>query len=190
MLKLARQKTSAVDMVIILTELKLNLHEKKVRNLVPQQAKRILEKLEKDGEVDARFFLNRNICFYKKCESYLNVYQDSHKGVTPHLWLNSSDDLSCPPVCASAEKINCMFAKQIINIDRLFDERILVKNYDSASDRRERWQNTPISYEQKRTQLFQAFVDKNIPFQTFKNLASLYFIYLKHQHRSKQFFQL
>ena len=83
--------------------------------------------------------------------------QDSHKGVTPHLWLNSSDDLSWPPVCASAEKINCMFAKQIINIDRLFDERILVKNYDSASDRRERWQNTPISYEQKRTQLFQAF---------------------------------
>ena len=58
---------------------------------------------------------------YEKCESYLNVYQDSHKGVTPHLWLNSSDDLSWPPVCVSAEKINCMFGKQIINIDRLFD---------------------------------------------------------------------
>ena len=63
MLKLERQKTSAVDMVIILTELKLNLHEKKVRNLVPLQAKRILEKLEKDGEVDARFFPNGTICF-------------------------------------------------------------------------------------------------------------------------------
>ena len=137
-------------MVIILTELKLNLHEKRIRNLVPQQAKHILEKLEKDGEVNARFFLNGTlICFYKKCESNLNVYQDSHKGVTPHLWLNSSDDLSWPPVCAFAEKINCMFAKQIINIDRLFDERILVKNYDSASDVKERWQNTPISYEQK-----------------------------------------
>ena len=126
---------------------------------------------------------------YEKCESYLNVYQYSHKGVTPHLWLNSSDDLSWPPAFTSAEKINCMFAKQIINFDRLFDERILV-NYYSASDRRERWQNTPISYEQKWTQLFQAFVDKNISFQTFKNLASLYFIYLKHQHRSKEFFQL
>ena len=177
-------------MVIILTELKLNLHEKRVLNLVTQQAKRILKKLEKDEEVDARFFLNGTICFYKKCESYLNVHQDSHKGVTPHLWLNSSDDLSWPPVCAFAEKINCMFAKQIINIDRLFDERILVKNYDSASDMRERWQNTLISYEQKWTRLFQAFVDKNIPFQTFKNLASLYFIYLKHQHWSKNFFQL
>ena len=50
--------TSAVDMVIIVIELKLNLHEKRVRDLVPHQAKRILEKLEKDGEVDARFFLN------------------------------------------------------------------------------------------------------------------------------------
>ena len=128
--------------------------------------------------------------FYEKCKSYLNVYQDSLKGVTPHLWLNSSDDLSWAPVCASAEKINFMFAKQIININRLFDERILVKNYDSASDRRERWQNTPISYEQKWTQLFQAFMDKNIPFQSFRNSESLYFIYMKHQHRSKKFFQL
>ena len=85
MLKLERQKTSAVDMVIILTELKLNLHEKRACNLVPRQAKRILEKLEKDGEVDARFFLNETIRFYKKCASYLNVYQDSHTGVTSSL---------------------------------------------------------------------------------------------------------
>ena len=49
-------------MGIILTELKLNLHEKRVPNFVPYQAKRILEKLEKDGEVDARFFLNETRC--------------------------------------------------------------------------------------------------------------------------------
>ena len=54
---------SAVDMVIILTELKLNLHEKRVSNFVPHQAKRILEKLEKNEEVDARFFLNGTRCF-------------------------------------------------------------------------------------------------------------------------------
>ena len=67
--------------------------------------------------------------------------------VTPHLWLNSSEDLFGPPVCASAEKINCMFSKQIIDIDSLFDEHVLMKNYNSANDRRERWKNTPISYE-------------------------------------------
>ena len=61
--------------------------------------------------------------------------------VTPHLWLNSSEDLFWPPVYASTEKINCMFAKQIIDIDSLFDEHVLVKNYNSASDRRERWKN-------------------------------------------------
>ena len=60
-----------------------------------------------------------------------------------------------------------MFAKQIIDIDSLFDEHVLVKNYNSANDRRERWQNTPISYEQKWTQLFQAFKDKDIPIPNF-----------------------
>ena len=92
--------------------------------------------------------------FTKKCESYLDVYRDSYKGATSHLWPNSSEDLSWPPVCASAEKINCMFAKQIIDNDFLFDEHVLVKNYNFANDRRERWQNTPISNEQKWIQLF------------------------------------
>ena len=76
MLKLERQKTSAVDVAIILTELKLNQHEKRVSNFVSYQTKRLLEKLEKGGEVDARFFLNETRCFYEKCESYLDVYQD------------------------------------------------------------------------------------------------------------------
>ena len=46
-------------MAIILTELKLNLHEKRVNNFVPHQAKSILEKLKKDGEMNAKFFLNQ-----------------------------------------------------------------------------------------------------------------------------------
>ena len=58
LLKLERQKTSAVDVAIILTGLKLNLHKKRVNNFVPHQAKCILEKLEKD-EVNANFFLNQ-----------------------------------------------------------------------------------------------------------------------------------
>ena len=62
------------------------------------------------------FLMELQYMLYEKCESYLNVYQDSHKDVTPYLWLNSSDDLSWPPVCASKEKINCMFAKQIISL--------------------------------------------------------------------------
>ena len=44
-------------MAIILTELKLNQHEKKVNNFVPRQAKCVLEKLEKDGEVNAKFLI-------------------------------------------------------------------------------------------------------------------------------------
>ena len=94
--------------------------------------------------------------------------------MTPHLWLNSSEYLSWKPVCASAEKINSMFAKQIIDIDD-FNEHVLVKNYISASDRKERWKNTTISYEQKWTQLLQAFKDKDIPISNFQKLVEFVF---------------
>ena len=170
-----RQKTIAVDVAIILTELKLNLHEKRVNNFVPHQAKCILEKLEKDGEVSAKFFLNQTTCFYEKCESYQDVYRRAYESVTPNLWPHSSENLSWQPVCASAEKINSMFAKQIIDIDALFNEHVLVKNYNFASDRKERWKNTTISYEQKRTQLLQAFKDKDIPISNFQKLVKFVF---------------
>ena len=75
----------------------------------------------------------------------------------------------------SAEKINCMFAKQIIDNASLFDDHVVVKNYNSASERREIWQNTPISYEQKWTQLFQAFKDKDIPIPNFQKLVEFVF---------------
>ena len=80
-----------------------------------------------------------------------------------------------PPLRASAEKINCVFAKQIIDIESLFDEHVLVKNYNSASDRREKWQNTPISCERMWTQLFQAFKDKDIPIPNFQKLVEFVF---------------
>ena len=50
-----------------------------------------------------------------------------------------------------------------------------MKNYKSASDRIERWQNIPISYEQKWTQLFQAFRDKDIPIPKFQKLVEFVF---------------
>ena len=68
-----------------------------------------------------------------------------------------------------------MFAKQIIDIDAFFNEHILVKNYNSASDRKERWKNTTISHEQKWTQLLQAFKDKDIPISNFQKLVEFVF---------------
>ena len=83
MLKLERQKTSAVDVAIILKELKLNLHEKRVNSFVPHQAKCILEKLEKDGEVNAKFFLNQTTSFYEKCESNVHAFTRN----VNHTWM-------------------------------------------------------------------------------------------------------
>ena len=81
-------------MAIMLTKWILNSHEKKDNNFFPYRAKRLLEKLDKDGEMDARAFLSEIRYFYQKCESYLDVYHDAYKGVTPHLLMNSSEDLS------------------------------------------------------------------------------------------------
>ena len=92
MLKLEMQRTSAMD--VILTKLKLNLHEKNDSDFVPYQAESLLEKLEKNGEMDVKVFLNEIRCFYNKCESCLHVYRNAYKGVAPHLWMNSSEDLS------------------------------------------------------------------------------------------------
>ena len=78
-------------------ETMLKLDEKRVNNFVPHQAKCILEKLEKDGDVNAKFFFKQTTCFYEKCESYLDVYRHAYEGVTPHVWLNSSEDLSWQP---------------------------------------------------------------------------------------------
>ena len=75
-LKLESQRTTAVDVAIILTELKLNLHEKK------------------NGEMKARVFLNEIKYFHEKGESHMDVYRDAYEGVTHHLWMNSSIDLS------------------------------------------------------------------------------------------------
>ena len=161
-------------MAIILTKLKINLCEKRVNKFVPHQAKRILEKCEKDGEVNVKLFLNQTICFYKKCESYLEVYQGVYEGLTPHLWLNSSEDLSWLPVCAS-EKIKSMCEKHIIDIDTLFNEHVLVKNYNSASDRKEIWKDTTISYEQKWTQLLKDLKDKDILIQNVQKLIEFVF---------------
>ena len=58
-------------MAIILTELKLNLQEKKDCNFVPYQAEGLLENLQKDGKMDARVFLNKIRYFYQKCELHL-----------------------------------------------------------------------------------------------------------------------
>ena len=118
--------------------------------------------VEKDGEMDARVSLNEIRYFYQKCRSYLDVYCDAYEGLTPHLWMNMSKGLSWLLLCGSAKKTNCMFSKKITDTDSQFDEHVLVKNCMSESERRKRRQKTTIFLEQKWTQLFRDFIDKNI----------------------------
>ena len=82
-----------MDVVIILTELKLNLHDRKDNNFVPYQAKLLLEKLEKDVEMNGRMFFNEIRYIYQKFESYVDVYRDAYESVTFHLLMSSSEEL-------------------------------------------------------------------------------------------------
>ena len=68
-----------------------------------------------------------------------------------------------------------MFTKKIIDTDSLFNKHVLVKNYMWESERRERWQNTTTSLEQRWTQLFLAFIDKNIAIPNYQKLVEFVF---------------
>ena len=59
----------------------------------------------------------------------------------------------------------------------LFDEHFLVKNYVPESEKRKMWQNITISLEQQWATSFKLLLTKTQPFQTFKNLSSLYFVF-------------
>ena len=172
MLKLERQRTSAVDEAIVLTELKLNLYQKN------------------DEEMDARMFLYEIKYIYEKCESYLDVYRAAYEDVKPHLWMSLNENLSWPLIFGSAEKIKCMFTKKIIDTDSLLDEPVLVNSHMSESERRKRWQNTTVSLEPKWTQLFQAYIDKNMAIPNFQNLRSWYLVCLEHQHQWNEIFPI
>ena len=87
-----------MDVAIIFTKLKLKFHEKEDSDFVPYHAKCLLENLEKDQQMNARVFLSEIRYFYEKWESCLDVHRDAYEGVTPHLWMNSSQNLSWPLV--------------------------------------------------------------------------------------------
>ena len=70
-------------------------------------------------------------------------------------------------VCESAEKINAMYGKQVINSDSLFDEHVLVKRHMSERCKKEGWQNAFL--EQKWVEMFKEFEKNAYEVQTFKS---------------------
>ena len=142
----------------VLSELKLNLVEKKENNFIPSAALTLLGKLEEVGEVNVNLFYKEARDFYDKCLSYLDLYDGSYKDVIPHLWIDLNEEKSWVRVCESAEKINTMYGKQVINSDSLFDEQVQVKKHMSERCKEEGWQNA--SLKQKWVEMFKEFEKK------------------------------
>jgi len=93
-LKLEKENASAVDVAHVLSELKLNLLEKKENNSIPSAALTLLGTLEEAGEVNINMFYKVARDFYDKCLSYLDLYDGSYKDVLPHLWIDLNKEIS------------------------------------------------------------------------------------------------
>ena len=98
-LKLEKENASAVDVAHVLSELTLNLVEKKEINFIPSAALTLLGKLEEAGEVNVNLFYKEARDFYDKCLSYLDLYDGSYKDVIPHLWIDLNKEISWVRVC-------------------------------------------------------------------------------------------
>ena len=66
-LKLEKENANAVNVASVLSELKLNLVEKKENNFIPSAALTLLGKLEEAGEVNVNLFYKEARDFYDKC---------------------------------------------------------------------------------------------------------------------------
>ena len=73
-LKLEIKSISAVEVLLLLSELKQNVIAKKENNFLPCQAMVLLNKLEEAGEVNVERFYKEARNFYDKCLSYLGLY--------------------------------------------------------------------------------------------------------------------
>ena len=91
----------------------------------------------------------------------------------PHLWIDLNEEISWLRVCESAEKINTMYGKQVINSDSLFEEQALVKKHMSERCKEKGWQNA--SLEQKWVEMFKEFEKKRIQVSNFQKLVEFIF---------------
>ena len=93
-LKLEKESISAVEMVLVLSELKQNVLAKKENNNLPSQAIVLLRKLEEAGEVNVEGFYKEARNFYGTCLSYLGLSNGAYKDLHSHCWVNLKWEIS------------------------------------------------------------------------------------------------
>ena len=97
--------------------------------------------------------------FYDRCLSYIDLWENSFGGAEQFLWIKDSD-ITWPEIEASAEKINDTLGNTAINLDELFDEVVIAKEFWSSKC--DPWKAKNLHCEEKWIQLFKNFKDQNI----------------------------
>ena len=152
-LKLEKENISAVEVALVLSEVKQNVLAKKENIFLPSQAMVLLKKLQEKDEVN------------DKCLSYLGLSDGAYEDLNSHCWFDLKAETSWAKVLESTNKINIMFTKQMIDSDSVFDEEVFAKKLISKCCEEDSWQNA--SFEQKWVQIFKKFEEKDIKIPNF-----------------------
>ena len=114
-LKLEKENISAVEVVLVLSEVKQNVLAKKENIFLPSQAMVLLKKLQEKDEVN------------DKCLSYLGLSDGAYEDLNSHCWFDLKAEIPWAKVLESTNKINNMFRKQMIDSNSVFDEEVFAK---------------------------------------------------------------
>lgn len=159
---LAMEKTaaSATDIVIELENLKHNLQERRDNKFVPQEAKKLLKKLEdEDCGINSVNIIREFTDFYDRCLSYIELWENSFGGGESFTWINNNA-ITWPEIEIAGEKINETLGKPAIIMDELFDEVVVAKAFWSSNC--DNWKTNNLNCQDKWVQLFRHFKNRNI----------------------------
>ena len=138
-------------------------------NFIPTSAKKIFNSLTDEGDSQVDFILKKFNNFHDCCLSHIQLWENSFGGSESFVWIKNKI-YEWPQIEASAEKINALIGKAIINTDDLFDEVVLTKSF---------WSSKSDDWKEERgnkwVELFNFFKDQNMVVPNLKILMGYIF---------------
>lgn len=171
-----RQNISATEVANELDQLKMNVKERKENSFIPHRAKMLLRKLEESGEISVnsvRSFKNDVSAFYDRYLAYISLWEKCFEDVESHKWVTT--EVTWPEVEKTAEGINNMHGKAVIDVDSLFDEFVIAKHYMLDSARKKNWEETQATSEVKWVEMMNYFNEKNMSLTNLKHVTEFVF---------------
>lgn len=173
-LQMEKTRISATEVSLEMNSFKTNLQERLEKQFIPQGAKNILAKIEKENPAAINRFRGEVTTFYKNSISYIELWENSLEGTEKFSWVRLTDEIDWNEIESSAEYINNKLKGSSccckIDIDELFDEVLLANRFFKT--KREEWQASGVfSSEERWVQLFKHFNEKQIDLQNLTKIV-------------------